>query len=171
MDERATLIERILRLDHRVIAALQSGQTSTWLSVDLTMTQLKVLFIVYSGSDGTATAGQIARELGVSLSTVTGIVDRLCEPGFVTRGEDPRDRRVTRVSITPAGRELIERLHRAHLARMAPLLERLDTETLVMLERALAALYDAALEIAEERRSGTVAKERTSAPPLPSAAQ
>ena len=41
--------------------------------------------------------------MGVSLATITGIVDRLAAQGLVTRREDPRDRRVRRVELT-AGR-------------------------------------------------------------------
>lgn len=153
MDERATLLNAILRLDHRLVEYLQAHQNETWLAVDLTMQQLKVLFLVYSRAGGTAAAGQIAQGLGVSLSTVTGIVDRLCDHGLVTRGEDPQDRRVTRIAVTPAGRDLIEQLHHASLSRLAPLLERLDTDTLRLVKEALDALSQAAAAAIEEERA------------------
>jgi DNA-binding MarR family transcriptional regulator len=38
-------------------------------------------------------------------------VDRLVERGFVTRHEDPRDRRIARLQASPAGQQLVERLH------------------------------------------------------------
>lgn len=161
MDERATLLNSMLRLDHRLMEYLQAHQNETWLAVDLTMQQLKVLFIVFSREGGTATAGQIAHGLGVSLSTVTGIVDRLCDHGLVTRGEDPRDRRVTQITITPAGRELIEQLHHASLSRLAPLLQRLDTDTLRLFKRALDALSQAAAEAIEEECANAAANRFT----------
>ena len=38
--------------------------------------------------------GQLAASLAVTLSTVTGIVDRLVEHQMVVREEDPHDRRL-----------------------------------------------------------------------------
>jgi DNA-binding MarR family transcriptional regulator len=121
---------------------MQSDRFSDWLSVDLTMPQLKVLLTVFHG--GGSTSSQLARVLGVGLSTVTGIVDRLHESGMVTRFEDPEDRRVTRVALTEAGRALMGRLHRDTSERMERLLLRLDDEALRTVERAAGYMLDAA---------------------------
>jgi len=43
--------------------------------------------------------------------TMTGIVDRLVEQGLVQRVRDQTDRRALRVVVTPAGRDLIERIN------------------------------------------------------------
>ena len=39
---------------------------------------------------------------------MTSVVDRLERDGWVVRGPDPGDRRVTCVQITPAGREALD---------------------------------------------------------------
>jgi DNA-binding MarR family transcriptional regulator len=153
LDERARLNDRILRLDSRVFQFLQSGQANAWLSVDLTMPQLKVLLIVFGA--GSATIGELARGLGVTLPTVTGIVDRLIDHKLVSRAEDQADRRVTRVSITEDGRALVESLYLASRERVQRLLDRLDLKALRTIERALDHLYEAAREEALEQGLAT----------------
>jgi DNA-binding MarR family transcriptional regulator len=42
---------------------------------------------------GHMTAGELARETGLTTASITGVVDRLEEAGYVTRERDPHDRR------------------------------------------------------------------------------
>jgi len=42
---------------------------------------------------GEMTAGELARERGLTTASITGVADRLEEAGFVRRERDPRDRR------------------------------------------------------------------------------
>src|SRR5579863_10050526 len=42
---------------------------------------------------GQMTAGELARETGLTTASITGVVDRLEEAGFVRRERDPQDRR------------------------------------------------------------------------------
>jgi DNA-binding MarR family transcriptional regulator len=48
---------------------------------------------------GRATPGWLAEMTGLSTGAVTGMVDRLERAGYVTRAQDPRDRR--RVIVAP----------------------------------------------------------------------
>jgi DNA-binding MarR family transcriptional regulator len=50
---------------------------------------------------GHLTAGELARQTGLSTASITGVLDRLEEGGFVRRVRDPRDRR--RVIVELAG--------------------------------------------------------------------
>jgi DNA-binding MarR family transcriptional regulator len=50
------------------------------------------------------TPGEIGEQLHIGSGTVTGVVDRLVETGFVTRRTDRGDRRRTVISITALGR-------------------------------------------------------------------
>lgn len=134
MDERAHCLERILALEQRIMEATLPDEQGPFLELDLTMPQLKVLLLL--AGPGHATGTQLARGVGVGLSSLTGIIDRLCDAGLVTRGEDPDDRRATRVTLTPAGRTLIERLRAAGLASRRRLFSRLGLETLRLLVHA-----------------------------------
>ncbi len=142
MDARATLTERILELHPTFFRCLLAGQTSAWLTVDLTMPQLKALLVVVGV--GRATGRQLAKGLGVSLSTVTGIVDRLASHGFVSRAEDPEDRRITRVEATATGRQLVQQLYVYRRERLRRLLDRLELDQLRTVESAIEYLTAAA---------------------------
>jgi DNA-binding MarR family transcriptional regulator len=71
----------------------------------LTAAQYNVLNVLAASPDGIS-----QRELGdrlvVDRSNVTGLLDRLEKSGWVRRTDDPVDRRVYRVVLTPAGRAL-----------------------------------------------------------------
>src|SRR3954447_3662997 len=110
MDDRVALVQRILDCSGSLFQNLNPTRDRSWQSIELTMPQLKALICVvkYEG----ATSGQIARALGVGLSTVTGIVDRLSEQDFVPRREDLADRRITRVLPTPLGQRTVDELLR-----------------------------------------------------------
>ncbi len=71
-------------------------------------------------------AGLSQRELGdllvVDRSNVTGLLDRMGEAGWVRRSDDAADRRIYRVTLTPAGRRLwlaVEPRYRAVAGQVA----------------------------------------------------
>ncbi|MEV0237218.1 MarR family transcriptional regulator [Nonomuraea sp. NPDC050786] len=101
-------------------------------SSNLTMRQLHVVMLL--SLNGSASGQDLAHHLGVSLGTVTGIVDRLVAQGLATRHEDPQDRRVRRVELSPAGTALIEEINNAGFEHYRRILDHLDTETLRSLE-------------------------------------
>ena len=148
MDDRRQRVQRILDCSGALMHNLNPSREGAWLSVDLTMPQMKTLIFV-TNSEG-ATSGQIASKLGVGLSTVTGIVDRLTEQALVTRGEDPRDRCITRVVPTAQGRTLVTELLRYRNEAITSILSRLDAEQLECVDRAFEYLMEASAELARE---------------------
>src|SRR5215510_12920907 len=72
-------------------------------SVMVLMTQAAAERIGINGTDlnclnilsfrGQMTAGELARGTGLTTASITGVVDRLEEAGYVTRERDPHDRR------------------------------------------------------------------------------
>src|SRR5690242_11250563 len=86
--------------------ALARDRTNPFFSVNLTMSQLKILFALrINGGSGLQ---DLAHLMGVSPATMTGIIDRLVTAGYVTRREDPHDRRVRRVELSADGNELLD---------------------------------------------------------------
>ncbi|MDJ1131930.1 MarR family transcriptional regulator [Streptomyces iconiensis] len=73
--------------------------------------------------DQELTPGQIARETFASGAAVTKRVRLLEEKGLVERRPGTRDRRVAHLSLTPGGRELIDRLMPEQLAYEKSLLD------------------------------------------------
>lgn len=72
------------------------------------MPQLRALFALRRHGD--CRMGIVANQLGTSLSTATGVIDRLVERGLVERWQDAADRRSNICRLTPAGVDLAERL-------------------------------------------------------------
>jgi DNA-binding MarR family transcriptional regulator len=147
-DDRLNRIHRILSCSEVLVHGFNPKRGNAWMSVDLTMPQLKALISITRNEP--ATSGQIASSLGVGLSTITGIVDRLAEQNLVTRHEDPRDRRITRVVPTPEGRALLEDLLQYRNETVTAILAELDPDQLKTVETAFQYLVDAANKVANQ---------------------
>ncbi|WP_326562833.1 MarR family winged helix-turn-helix transcriptional regulator [Micromonospora sp. NBC_01796] len=119
-----------------------SDRSDPFLSLHLTLPQLKILILL--SHSGSASGRELSGTVGVSLATMTGIVDRLVAQDLVVRGEDPRDRRVRRVELSPSGHKLMEGILNAGNTRMQSLLSRLSVDELATVERATALLVAAA---------------------------
>jgi MarR family 2-MHQ and catechol resistance regulon transcriptional repressor len=74
----------------------------TLLPQHISLPQLHLLAILKKGG-GILTTGEIGREMVKASQTITGLVDRLEEPGFVERVFDRSDRRKTWVRMTEKG--------------------------------------------------------------------
>ena len=88
---------------------------------DLAMTDVTpVAFEVLSRLDLAAGAGlhaaDLADALGLTRRGLAPVCDRLIGQGFVERRRDANDRRVSRLAITPAGHQALERATPIHLA-------------------------------------------------------
>jgi len=73
----------------------------------LSLPQLHLLSIL-KGAGETLTTGEISRAMVRQSQTMTGVLDRLEEPGLVERVFDRRDRRKTWVRLTEKGERKLE---------------------------------------------------------------
>lgn len=131
------LIEKILEAQQCIGQAMHAAADPTWLQLDLTMGQLKALIVM---ADNALTVGQVANMLGIGKPAASILVDRLVQLGFVTRSEDPLDRRRTLVGLTPEGRDLTARLRQGARDRFRGWLEQMDDEALAALVQGMQAL-------------------------------
>jgi DNA-binding MarR family transcriptional regulator len=97
------------------------------------LTHPQIHALLHLGHEGGLTMGELARRIGVTEKTVTGIVDRLERETYLQRERDATDRRVVRVCLTPKGREAHERIdaeiHR-HIKEILGLLDPPDRQDL-----------------------------------------
>ncbi|WP_163994740.1 MarR family winged helix-turn-helix transcriptional regulator [Pyxidicoccus caerfyrddinensis] len=93
----------------------------------LQFTPPQVHALLWLGQDGALTMGELARRLGVTEKTVTGVVDRLEREGHLMRERSASDRRVVRCRLTPDGQATWQKLERFTLQGMGQLLSILDT--------------------------------------------
>jgi DNA-binding MarR family transcriptional regulator len=83
-------------------------QTSEFFRVRLTMPQFIVLDILHRRDESKMT--DLANFMHVTTAAVTGVVDKLVKSGYVKRANDPKDRRIIRVSLTAKGDSVIEKI-------------------------------------------------------------
>ena len=76
---------------------------------DVTPSQARALRVLSSDHEGMRPSA-LADELRIAPRSATDVVDALETRGWVSRAADPTDRRATVLSLTPDGRELVERI-------------------------------------------------------------
>ena len=80
----------------------------------------------------------LAANIGLDTSTIAGVLDRLEARGLLARSASPDDRRVRRLTLTPAGRALLKLLvpdmQRAQQRMLAPLPKAERAEFMRMLQ-------------------------------------
>lgn len=143
VEDREKLVSRVVDAQWCLRRELARRQPSPLMDLNLTMRQTKVL-LVLSFHDAPVASQTLTRHLGVTLATLTGLVDRLVAQGLVARREDPEDRRVRLIELTERGRGLVEDVRDAGLEQLRHLLDRLDDETLTAMELVLIRLREAA---------------------------
>lgn len=151
---RDPLREKAFHLFGRMITRLDPGRLEDWVGLGLTMTQLRLLFLLRN-EDGIP-ASTLAERLGVTPSTLTRIVDRVVRQGLVRRQSDHGDRRLVRHHLTASGARTVEELERAGRARMNEVMDRLSDAQMERLVEALEELLAAldAQEAEELARAG-----------------
>lgn len=101
------LTDQMLRAVRRVLRAADRDARALAVATGLTPSQLSVLQEVARHAALAPTG--IAAAVGFSQASVTAIVDRLVERGLVTRRRGDSDRRQILVTLTPAGRTLVDK--------------------------------------------------------------
>ena len=91
-------------------------------------TDLEVLDLIFIR--GTASAGELATATGLTSGSVTALIDRLLRKGYVTRREDPDDRRRTIVQIDQEAAAPIENFFLARQRAMFELWSQYDSRQL-----------------------------------------
>jgi DNA-binding MarR family transcriptional regulator len=141
-DSREAVVARVIADYDLLMHRLVSSHLPEFMEVAVTMSQAKVLYTVLAA--GSLRMSELAARLGVSLSTTSGQVDRLVETGLLDRHDDPSDRRQVVVTVRPAGEALLERFRELNDEQLRLLIDRIDDDSLTVVERAMTILAAAA---------------------------
>jgi len=96
------------------------------LEINLTSAQIKLLTCFSEQEELTMT--ELSRNLGVSMPTMTAMVDRLVNSKMVKRERDTIDRRVVRATLSEQGRKVLKKLVRIRRNEMEKILVNLSEE-------------------------------------------
>ncbi|MVN87215.1 MarR family transcriptional regulator [Deinococcus sp. HMF7620] len=130
-DERAALdaYVKLWRASH----AVEVSANRHLADHGLTVSQFGVIEALYHL--GPLSQRQLADKILRSSGNLTMVIDNLERDGLVRRDRDPADRRIMRVSLTPQGQALIERILPAHVEGIRAVFGVLNPEELAQLTR------------------------------------
>jgi DNA-binding MarR family transcriptional regulator len=89
------------------------------------------------GDEGPIRMKPLAEKLGVTTGTLTVMIDRLQQAGYVERKNDPNDRRAFNVELTAAGWKIHAEHHAYHLRLAEDIAGRLGQDGTVVFTRTL----------------------------------
>jgi DNA-binding MarR family transcriptional regulator len=105
----------------------------------ISVTQAKSLIILIN-ADHPMSVKSLSSALGLSLPGISRSIEAMVQRGEVKREEDPLDRRSKRLSVTPRGRKLYERLLAVRMAGVRRFVEELTPEEQEALAKGLDAV-------------------------------
>ncbi|MEO5964347.1 MAG: MarR family transcriptional regulator [Candidatus Limnocylindrales bacterium] len=129
----------------RAVGSLRCAGSQRLVRLGISMTHFHVLTLLRHHD--AMPMGRLAEILDASMSSATGIIDRMEERGLVERVRVPDDRRVVLVRPTTAGLDLVDEAELVKSEVMANALARLTPD---QLDRLTAATGELQLAIAEE---------------------
>jgi DNA-binding MarR family transcriptional regulator len=148
MDDAAD--SRFRRAFWRAFVVADAIRLRQWERSHVTLPQLRVMYHLRRHPG--ATTGELARRLGITVSTTSGLVIKLVDRGLVTRGSLADDRRQAPLSLSDAGMALLGELSDEMRTYMGEVAARLGAD-LDTITQALETLAEAAsIERGEESR-------------------
>ena len=102
--------ERLHRLTKELIRRYQFRDWNQICCYGISISQCHILDVLAEGGD--LTMQQLAKRMFKSVSTMTRVVSQLVRRGYVKRRQDPEDRRVVHVAITPQGKAVVAAINR-----------------------------------------------------------
>ncbi len=130
------MVELLNRIQRKIVKRLSPLVQAEGLS----LTETLVLWKIYRGESYRAT--DLATEIGLPPSTLTGVLDRLAGGGWLKREPDPGDRRGVVLKSTRKLGDFVQRTLRASSRSLEKSFKALPPETLQQLNEGLAALLD-----------------------------
>ncbi len=106
--------------------------------LDLSLTQVKLLHVL--DAEPSVSLKHVGSCVGLSHPAASRAIEALHQRGLVERQEDEHDRRIKRVEVTEAGREVVRRLNQTRLAYLEQFAETLTETERTRLVGALAPL-------------------------------
>lgn len=118
------------------------------LAADVTLPQFRTLVVL--AARGPQRAADVAAELRVNPSTGTRMCDRLVRKGLVRRTRIAGDRRVVRLTLTPAGRALVDEVTQRRREQLARIVSAIPARSYGPLVKTLRAFTEAAGELPDD---------------------
>jgi DNA-binding MarR family transcriptional regulator len=119
-----SIIEGLAKSQRPVLNAIRKAS-------GLSHAQLGMLHLLYHHKQ--ASVKETADYLGITKSAVTQLADPLVAKDFVARRNDPKDRRIVRMSLTAKGAQQLKKLARHKFDGIRAAIDKLDDKELEQL--------------------------------------
>ena len=134
--------ERLHRLTKELIRRYQFRDWNQICCYGISVSQCYILDVL--AEEGDLTMQQLAKRMFKSVSTMTRVVSQLVRRGYVKRRQDPEDRRVVHVSITPQGKAVVAAINRDLIETQKAILQAIPPDQWAGAFRVLEALAQGA---------------------------
>jgi DNA-binding MarR family transcriptional regulator len=143
----AAQIQTVVDGYDQIVRRLTSTRSAGIFESTVTMAQLKVLMLL--GTQPETRMSELASVQHLSLSNVSGVVEKLVETGLAARRTDDVDRRQVLVSLTPQGGTFLDRFQELGTETLRALLNELSVEEVACVAEAMTVLIRAAERVTE----------------------
>jgi len=144
------VVDAVLTASRVLVAVATQSLGAT--AEETTLAQYRALVVL--ASRGPQRMVDLARALGVTPSTSGRMCDRLSRKGLIRRHRARTDRREVLVSVTAAGREVVDQATARRRELLADILAKLDEEQRSGIAAALVAFAEAAGEVPDQHWPG-----------------
>jgi DNA-binding MarR family transcriptional regulator len=124
--ERSGFETRFRQAYWQAVRDLDVVRLRQWEQWHVTLPQLRVLYQVRRTPG--ITTGELARAIGVTVSTTSGLVSKLADRGLIERSSAPGDRRQIPLHLTAEGEALVGELRGPAVAFLDEVLQQLGDE-------------------------------------------
>jgi DNA-binding MarR family transcriptional regulator len=124
--EDSSRIEQLLTVIRRIMSLIKKNFEKDFKKMHVTRSQILVMKVL--NQCGEMKVSDISRELDLSNSTVSGIIDRLVEKKIVQRKRSDEDRRIVMISLADEYRQPVKRGLNAFAQKMRKVLSTITEE-------------------------------------------
>lgn len=152
MLEESSRIQEMLTLVKRIMSVVKQNFESDFKKMGVTQSQILVMRVLNLRGD--MKVSDISKELDLSNSTVSGIIDRLVEKKIVQRKRSDEDRRIVMISLADEYRQPVKKGLNAFAQKMRKALSTMTEEDVDSIIRGLEKLEKILEESQEPRERG-----------------
>lgn len=124
--DNATMNDRFRAAFWGVVRGSDVVRLRQWEQWHVTLPQLRVLHRLLRHPN--TMTGDLARALGITVSTTSGLVIKLVERGLIDRGVDSADRRQAPLRLSPEGEALLGEMRGTSVAFLEDVMARLGPD-------------------------------------------
>jgi len=150
--EESSRIEEMLTAIRRIMSLLKQSFEKDFKKMDVTQSQILVMRVLNQYGD--MKVSDISKELDLSNSTVSGIIDRLVEKKIVQRKRSEEDRRIVMISLADEYRQPVRKHLNAFAQKMRRALSTTTEEDLDSIMQGLEKLEKILQASQEPKESG-----------------